>query len=300
MIVGRRRTGRVGLDRIPVFGLKSNLMRVKNFTIVVNPTGGTGRALAVLEEVKPVFAAAKAELHVQVTTHAGHAAALAKTIESNGCDGFCLIGGDGTLHEVVSGLMARATPATVPLGIIPAGTGNSFMQHFNCLDPVDAARRIVAGNTQPLDAARVRMGSQVAYCVNVLSWGALVDINRTAEKLRVLGPPRYAAAAITQMLRPRRRRARLVLDGRAFEDKFLFAAACNTQFTGKGMRLAPKADSGDGKLDVVLVRCATRLQMLKMFKRVFDGSHMSLPCVESHQVHSFRIESEGVDGLNLD
>jgi diacylglycerol kinase (ATP) len=66
------------------------------------------------------------------------------------------------------------------------------------------------------------------------------------------------------------------------------------------MKLAPKADAGDGKLDIVLVRRATRLQILKLFKKVFDGSHLSLPCVEYHQVHSFSIEHEGIDCLNID
>jgi diacylglycerol kinase (ATP) len=66
------------------------------------------------------------------------------------------------------------------------------------------------------------------------------------------------------------------------------------------MELAPKAEIGDGKVDVVVVRRASRLQMLMLFKRVFDGSHLSLHCVEYHQVRSFSIASDGVDLLNLD
>jgi YegS/Rv2252/BmrU family lipid kinase len=275
-------------------------MPEKHVTVLVNPRSGTRRGLAVLEEVKPVFAAAGTELRVQVTTHAGHAAELARTLDLDGCDGFCLIGGDGTLHEVVGGLMAREAPTAVPIGIIPGGTGDSVAQHLDCLDPIKAARRIVAGKTQPLDAVRVQMGEDLAHCVNIAGWGAMVDINRTAERLRALGPPRYAMAALAHILRARRRRARLVLDGRVLEDAFLLVAVCNTQYTGKGMRLAPMADSTDGKLDVVLVRRATRLQMLQLFRKVFDGSHVSLPCVEHHRVESFSMESDRADCLNLD
>lgn len=275
-------------------------MPVQRIIIVVNPYGGKRQGLSVLETVKPIFSAAAIELDVHVTTHAGHATELAGTLDFDACDGFCLIGGDGTLHEAVCGLIKRNHPVKIPLGVIPGGTGNSVLQHFNCLDPREAARRIIAGNTQPLDVARVRMGSDVTYCVNIIGWGAVTDINRTAERLRMLGPPRYAMAAIMHILSIKKRRARLVLDGRVFHDDFLFITACNTRFTGKGMQLAPEADAGDGKLDIVLVRHATQLQMLKVFKKVFDGTHVSLPYVEHCRVHSFSIEQDGIDSLILD
>jgi len=250
--------------------------------------------------VKPVFREAGAELDVRVTTGPGHAARIAETIDLAGCDGFGLVGGDGTLHEVVSGLMGRGKCVSTPLGVIPGGTGNSLLEHLQCIDPLDAARRIVVGNTQPLDVVRVTMGSEVTYCVNIVGWGALVDISLTAEKLRALGPPRYALAAMSHILRAKRRRATLILDGQALEDDFLFVVACNTRFSGKRMQLAPRADSSDGKIDVMFIRRASRLQMLNLFKKVFDGSHLSLPFVEYRQVRSFRIESGSCDLLNLD
>ena len=63
---------------------------------------------------------------------------------------------------------------------------------------------------------------------------------------------------------------------------------------------APRAEIGDGKLDVILVRHASRLQLTRLFLKMFDGSHLSLKCVEYHQVRSFAIESEGRESLDLD
>ena len=80
---------------------------------------------------------------------------------------------------------------------------------------------------------------------------------------------------------------------RTIEDEFLFVIACNPKFTAKGMKMAPRAEIGDGKIDVVMVRHASRLQMMKLFFKVFDGSHVSMDCVEYQQVRSFAIESEG-------
>jgi YegS/Rv2252/BmrU family lipid kinase len=267
---------------------------------VVNPHGGTRRGLSILEQVKPVFAAGGIELDVHRTEHAGHARELARTLDLDGYEGLCVIGGDGTIHEVVDGLMKRERPASIPLGVIPAGSGNTVHQHLECMDPLEAARRIVAGRTSPLDVARATMDQGVVYCVDIVGWGAVADINRTAERLRRLGPMRYALAALWHILRPKPRRATLTLDGRVIEDDFLFVIGCNTRFTGRGMQLAPRAQIGDGKIDVIVLRHASRLQMLRLFARVFDGSHLALGCVEYYQVRSFAIESPGREVLDLD
>ncbi len=66
------------------------------------------------------------------------------------------------------------------------------------------------------------------------------------------------------------------------------------------MKLTPHADLGDGRIDVVVVRSATRWEMLQLFTKVFDGTHLSLKFVEYHQVRSFAIESQNHDLMNLD
>lgn len=275
-------------------------MTTKRFLVVVNPRGGTRRGLAVCASVKPVFESAGAELDVRVTTHAGHAQELARTIDLSGFDGFCVVGGDGTIHEVVGGLMERNDPSSIPLGVIPGGTGNSVMQHLECSGPLEAARRIVDGGVQSLDIIRVSIGDELSYSINIVGWGAVVDINRTAERLRAIGPSRYTLAALSHILRPRPRLATLVLDGETIEDEFVFVIGCNTKFTGKGIKLAPRAEIDDGKMDVVFVRRTSAMQILKLFRKAYNGSHLALPCVEYHQVRSFSITSDGPDLLNID
>jgi YegS/Rv2252/BmrU family lipid kinase len=272
----------------------------KRFVVVVNPRAGRGRGLAVLDRVRPAFAAARASLDIRIAAQLGDITEIVRTLGTDPLDGLCVVGGDGTLHEAVAGLVAREPSHRPPLGIIPAGTGNSVGQHLGCLDPSEAVRRILSGNVREFDLARVVTGGRTVHCVNLMGWGAVVDINRTAEYLRAFGPSRYSLAALAHIVRARPRQAKLVLDGRVIEDEFLFVAVCNTKFIGNGMQLAPRAEVDDARLDVVLIRRATRLQMLRMFRRVFDGSHLSVGCVEYHQVRFLGIESDRVGGLNLD
>ncbi len=275
-------------------------MTDKRILLIVNPRSGKRRGLAVLEQVKPVFAAAYVELDVRVTKQSGHARQIAREFDLAGYDGLCLIGGDGTVHEVVSGLIERGEPASIPLGIIPSGTGNDVAKHLGLDSPLDSARRIVAGQTCLFDVARVEAGGQIDYCVTLVGWAGVADINCKAQRLRMLGPWRYALAALWQILSPRRRRAKLVLDGQIFEDDFLLVAACNTIFSGSGMRLAPRAKVDDGKIDVVILRSASRWQMFRLFTKVFDGSHVDMSCVEYHQVRSLSILADDSEPLDLD
>lgn len=272
----------------------------RRFLAIANPRGGNRRAVAVADQVKAIFADSGAALDVHHTQYAGHASLLAAQTDLAPYAGLCVIGGDGTTHEVVGGLMNREDRALIPLGLVPAGTGNTLHHHLECGEPLEAARRIVRGEMHPLDVVRVTMGDDVAHCINIVGWGAVADINRRAERWRVLCSSRYTAATLAQILVPKARRATIELDDVRLDGEFLFVLACNTRTTGAGMLVAPDAEVDDGRLDVIVLRNTSRWQTLKMFRRVFDGSHLACPGIEYHQVRSLAIHTESSDPLNLD
>ncbi len=267
---------------------------------MVNPYGGLKNGVAVLRQVKPVFDAAGVELKIHETEYAGHAREIAHDLDPAEVDGICVIGGDGTMHEVVNGLLSRPDKAALPIGLIPAGSGNAFLHGFDCLDPVEAARRIVTGRTRPIDAAQVTLGDWTLYAFNIVGWGLVTDILIHSERLRWIGENRYTVASALEVLKGRKRSARLVLDGKETQDKFIFVLACNTKYTGKGMRMAPYADLSDGLIDVVIVRKASRMQLLRLLPKVFDGSHVHSPLLEYVQVKEFSLIPEVDETINVD
>jgi diacylglycerol kinase (ATP) len=268
--------------------------------LIVNPHGGTRRGSAILDSVRPLFEAGGAELEIRWTQRPGHALEIAQTADVDGFDGVCVIGGDGTVHEVVNGWMRRPARPAVPLGLIPGGTGNTLHHHYGCGDAAAAARQILAGQSRPLDMARVAMGDSVVWCADIVGWGGIADINGVAERLRRLGEIRYALAALWSILWMRRRFARLTLDDEVIDDRFIFVIGCNVRSTGSGMILAPQAEPDDGKIDVVAMRNTTRREMLRLFRRVFDGSHLGMSCLEYRQVRKFSVDYEGPEPLDLD
>jgi len=273
---------------------------LQRLCLAVNPHGGRKSGSAVLRQVKPVFDAAGVNLTIFETEYAGHAREIVRNLDLTEVDGFCAIGGDGTMHEVVNGLLSRPDKSPIPIGLIPAGTGNSFLRGFDCLDPLDAARRIVAGRTRPIDAAHVTLGEQTLYAFNIVGWGLVTDILIRSEGLRWLGENRYTVAAALEVLKGRRRAASLMVDGRQTSDRFIFVLACNTRYTGKGMLMAPYADLSDGLIDLVIVRKASRAQMLRLLPKVFDGSHVSSPLLEYVQAKEFPLIPEIDETVNVD
>jgi len=273
---------------------------LKKFYLIVNPAGGTKKGLDILDKVKPLFQEANAELTILYTDYAGHAKDLANELDYSGYDGLCAIGGDGTMFEMVNGMLKRDDQDTIPLGLITGGTGNAFMHDVDCLDPLEAASRILKGTVRQIDIAKVNAKNKLYYSFNIIGWGLVTDAGYLAEKLRWLGGMRYDVAAILEVLMGKRRIAQLLMDNEVIEDDFVFIIACNTIHTGKAMRIAPRSRLDDGKIDLVIVRKSSKIKLLKLFPKLFSGEHIKSPLVEYRQVEKFSVIPKEDSSLNID
>src|SRR4051812_21028506 len=195
-------------------------MSAKRYLLIANPSSGIA-SRENLAAVRGLFAAQHAELEVVCTKRSCHATELGRDCDLTGYDGVCVLGGDGTIHELIAGLMERLSPLEIPLGLLPGGTGNSTQLHLGIGNLRQAVERIVAGRVQKLDLMKTRTGNATTHCVNLVGWGAVAYISQLAERLRWMGRPRYSAAALAHILTARRRAATLTVDGERQEDKFL-------------------------------------------------------------------------------
>ncbi|HJM47900.1 MAG: diacylglycerol kinase family lipid kinase [Candidatus Marinimicrobia bacterium] len=270
------------------------------YSLIVNPHGGVKSGFKILEKVKPYFDEANAELNIIETEYAGHARDIAAELPLDSITGFCAIGGDGTMHEIVNGMMSRKDGMRVPIGLITGGTGNSFMHDLDCLDPVEAVQRILTNRTRKIDLFKAEAKGNLYFGFNIVGWGMPTDINILAEKMRWLGGQRYNIASILEVLKFKTRLARIEIDGSNIVADFGFVIGCNTMYTGKGMKMAPLARLDDGLLDLIIVRKAGRIKLLRMFPKIFSGKHIADPIVEYRQVKTFSIYPEKQSTLNID
>jgi diacylglycerol kinase (ATP) len=273
---------------------------MKKFYVLVNPSGGQKKGLKILQQIQPIFAENGAELTVLETGYPGHARDYAREVDFHGYDGLCAIGGDGTIHEMVNGMLSRTDGDTLPLGPIPGGTGNSFLHDIDCLQPKIAVQRIVQGDIRSVDLARVDTHGKRFFAFNIVGWGMSTEANFFSEKMRWLGGIRYNLGAVLTVLRSKNRMAKLVLDEQTEANNFAMILACNTAHTGKGLKMAPLAKLNDGLIDLITVRKTSRLKMLSLFTKVFNGQHVDSPLLDYRQVKRFSILTDSPENLNID
>jgi len=272
----------------------------KKFCILVNPVAGNGKTTKIFTKIQPLFDTSSVQSVEYFSDRPGSIADFVINRDLSEFDGLCVVGGDGTIHEAVLGLMKSGKAKSIPLGIIPGGTGNAFIEDLGCRDPIQAASQIIDGKVSPIDIFQIVHNEATSYAFNIIGWGMASDVNIQAEKLRWLGGMRYSVSAVINIMAFfKKRRLQLNLADNLVDGNCLFFVALNTIHTGKGMKMAPHAKLNDGLIDTILVRDVSKLRAVKIFIQVFFGNHIFDPSVEYQQVKTFSICTQG-DLLNID
>jgi sphingosine kinase len=192
----------------------------RHLHVLLNPASGKKKARRILEQVRSLWENSQIQIAVTETSSAGEAEKFIRTLVLDKIDGLVIIGGDGTLYEVINGIMNRPdgeTAITTPIGIIGAGTGNGLCKTILDLagepyDPISAAFLIAKGKTRPLDLAVVQQQRRRYYSVLSLSWGFISDVDIESDRFRYLGSFKNTIYAILRILSLRTYKGRLSLE----------------------------------------------------------------------------------------
>ncbi|TMR08767.1 YegS/Rv2252/BmrU family lipid kinase [Nonomuraea turkmeniaca] len=259
--------------------------------LLVNPAARGGRTLRHLEPVARRLRAGGAELSVIVGDNAADALERACTAVAERPDALVAFGGDGLVH-----LAVQAVAGTdVPLGIIPAGTGNDIASALGlpCKDPVAAARTVLRMKSRLVDAARIRAGTVEELFAGVVCCGFDSRVNERAN--RRTWPPgmaRYLVATLEELRSFRPIPFRVVFDeDEPVEREAMLVAVANTRSYGAGMQVCPDAQPDDGLLDVVMVGAISKGEFLRVFPSVYRGTHVGHRAVSVRRVRKVRLEA---------
>lgn len=269
----------------------------RRIVAALNPTASSGRGSAVGPQVVAALRAAGHEVTALAEPDFAALLAATRAALAEGADALVVVGGDGMVHL---GVLALAGSA-VPLGVVPSGTGNDVARGLGIPigDTEAAIAALLAALDRPprsIDAATIMgegmPGSRYA-CILSAGFDALVN-ERANGMRRPRGRSRYTIALLVELLRLHPIAYRLVLDGVEHRERGVLIAVANNRSFGGGMLVAPDAQLDDGLLDVVIVRPLGRLAFLRIYPRVFAGTHVSDPRVVVHRAARVRIEAEGV------
>lgn len=252
------------------------------FTIINGAAGG-GRCRARADGALARLRRAGMSLDVCFTEAPGHATELARDAFADGHRHFLSVGGDGTSYEIVNGLFPEADGHEVTLGMLPLGTGNSFLRDFEITDAESALAALERGTTRSIDVVRADHLSGAIHYINLLSIGFTADAGSLMNRrFKALGAAGYIAAVLICVARLQHPVDAIQLDDREVVRRAAaFLSFSNSRFTGGTMMMAPEADAGDGELDVIRVGAMPRGTLAMTFPKIFTGQHVQHPDVEA-------------------
>ena len=250
--------------------------------IICNPTAGNGRGKKEGIKIDETLRRQGRACRLLLTEYPGHATALAKRAIEDGAELVLSVGGDGTAYEVASGLLG----SSMPLGIIPAGTGNDFVKTIGVpMQPEKALEHVLSHPAKKTDVGEMNgkmflneIGT--GFDVSVLDYAA-----KAKKYCRGLLP--YLYGVIKTMFRFRSIPITFsVDDGESVTLDAFVAGAANGGMIGGGIPIAPEATADDGLLDVVIVEKVERKKLISRLIGLMQGKILSFP-----ETHFFRAQS---------
>ena len=264
-------------------------------TFIVNPAAGNGYAIKIQAQLIKETSSRGLECRFVHTEAPGHATRLAEeAVAMSDCTGVISVGGDGTAFEVACGLMNTG----VPLGIIPAGTGNDFIKTVGLpKDPMKALDFILTHQPRPVDVG----GLNDQLFLNVCGTGfdvTVLDYTLSAKKYcRGLLP--YLIGLIRGIAHYKPVHVRFVADGHAEEREVLICSVANGRYFGGGIAICPEASADDGLLDLVIAEHKPRWQLPFLGPQLLMGGILKFAFTTHKRCKTVEIHSKGMR-LNID
>jgi len=260
----------------------------QSYLAIVNPAAGGGRGAKLLGPALKRLRDAGIEVKVATTRAPGQASDIARDAYGRGTRHFIAFGGDGTSYEVINGLFPQAIGNEPPtLGLLPLGTGNSFLRDFTDRGLDAATEWLLAGESQPVDVMRMRHRGGELYYINLLSMGFSADVAALrARRFSGWGELGYFISIFLTLARFNRRPFPTRVEGQEqFDDRrCLFVTFNNSKFTGGTMMIAPRAKVDDGLVEYVRWGPIGRIGLIRNLPGLYDGTHIQHPLAECKSV----------------
>ena len=269
---------------------------INRVTVLTNPMSGHGNAPHASETAIARFKELGIDTVQIVGRDAAHARELVDEALKQDTDALVVVGGDGVIALALQSIAGT----DIPLGIVPAGTGNDHAREYRLPtgDPAAAVDVIAAGGTATVDLGLIKGsdGSKTWFgTIAATGFDSLVS-DRVNRMRWPHGRMRYNVAMVAELWRLRLLPFRMVLDGeREIRADLTLAAFGNTRTYGGGMRICPNADHSDGLLDITMVKSGSRMKLIRLFPTVFKGTHVDLDEVTTDRARTILVESPGIN-----
>lgn len=266
-----------------------------SYLFIVNPVAGKGEGTKIIPIIKEVMDNYNCTYDIKITEKVGDAKLIAEEAKYKSFSTIVSVGGDGTLHEVVNGMVGGKQK----LGVIPSGTGNDFIRALNIpFNTREALEVLVKQHSLSIDLGRLNG----KYFVNFCSVGLDALIAQEANKIKKYFSSTYSyvIGTVKAISKFKSIKIDLVIDGERHSEEIMLIAVCNGSYYGGGMKIAPEAQISDGKFDICIVRKMPKLKLLFLFPTIFKGEHIKYKEVKTYRGKYVEIFSKDNINVNAD
>lgn len=279
-------------------------MRSHQWLFIVNPASNRGTAAQLIPHIQKALSDRSITCDFRQTERPGDATLIARQYARD-YELIIAVGGDGTTHEVVNGLLHAKFgdghgEAIGALGIVPVGSGNDFVKMIGIPSDPDAATEILlAGNTIRMDVGEIVVDNDhIRFFNNNIGIGFDAYVNNESLKIKYIrGFAMYLAAALKSIFAYKHPLIRYSNNGVFHEERILLVNTGNGACSGGGFYITPDAKINDGVLDVCVIKSMNKFEILTNLPKTMNGSHVGMDCVHMYKTHELTIESE--DGLPI-
>jgi YegS/Rv2252/BmrU family lipid kinase len=278
--------------------------------VIVNPNAGKKKGIRDWEEISSLLKDHNINYHAIFTEHPGHAINIACSHIEQGFRYIIVVGGDGTMNEVVNGVFCQgACPTTdITLGMITVGTGNDWGRMFGIPSAyLEAIQTLKRNNTFIQDAGRVNYlndrSKEKRYFVNIAGLGFDAEVVRKSNRLKERGkggPLMYLVNIFTSLMNYKHVNALISVDGLAVENQVFSMNVGICKYSGGGMIQVPNAIPDDGLFDMTVINSMRKMKVIRSLRRLYNGTINEHPKVDSYTGKSIRIESSDTIHLETD
>lgn len=265
--------------------------------LIFNPMADMGRAWKTANDLRPIAQEFKGELTWSGTVYPSHAIELAKQAAEEGCDLVIAMGGDGTVHEVVNGLMQVPENKRPMMGIVPNGSGNDFAYSIGVTQKSAhaLAHALKAGNIQAVDIGLLTdEHGRREYFDNTLGVGFDAVVTIRSHKLPIVKGFLMYLTAVIQTILLNHNPAKVIIETESekIQESVLMATLCNGPREGGGFMLSPNSKNDDGKMEYVIVKKVSRAMMFRLVPEFMKGTHMRFKQVRMGEFKKLTLVSD--------
>ena len=269
-------------------------MKENQWFVICNPVSGKGKGLIALAEMGRIFDEQKLPFSYNITKEKLHASRLAREGYEKGFRKFAILGGDGTINEVINGI---PNLDEVEIAIIPSGTGNDFALPLGIPEePWDAIQTMLISPSKKVDIMEGNGIKTVCFATTGLD----IPVVDYCNSLKYKDKKSYEKGIVKILPKYKSDDYQIIADGESFSTKAVFVGVVNGGILASGLSLCPPASATDGKIDVVIITSKGFFDSIKKFRTLKKGKLLLLDGIKHICAKEFEIIPKNLKTFDLD